>query len=760
VRDLSSAPTALKRRLLQQEALVQLSQLALEVGDPVKVMEVAASRVAEIQGAEIVSINELVGGDHMVARVIWGPLPDLVGVVVPLHERTPAGLAVGSGQPVVVIDLNRDPRFDAEAYPRRLQLVSGVNVLIPSPGGVFGVVGLWTRRRSSFHADDLGFVQAVANLIGGAVGRAEIEARLARLVQEQERRLRHELGISQCARALLGDYHPAAVQTSLRALMEMTGAAWGQIDWRHAVEHSDGIVRLRDGIRDQALDGYWNAMTWQQPPSLHDRLAQGITVTVRTPDLAPGERAVMEAAPLAIGSMVAVPIMVEGAWCGTMQLGVAEEHHRWDQDQVAGLEMAASLLASWRQRRDYETRLESALSSRSRSLRLEKAVASASQVLTRASRPEDVEGALAALLKGTDASSVFLERNVEDPVKGLCSQVEAVVRREGAGYDPRYWDMMPWDRMPTSRAALSAGEVMVVATANLQGEEALTYAASPVKSEIDVPIMIDGKWVGLIGLADERVERDWDDELEMLRTAADLIASFWRRLQASERLEELMRSKDEFIASISHELRTPLTAVVGLAEALAEPARKLTEEEASEFVQIIAEQSAEMAAIVQDLLVVARSEIGPVAIRPVDVNLRSEVEASMRGLRPERRSDLEITGQAKAKADPIRVRQIVRNLLSNAGRYGGPRIRVELAERDGRAVLTVMDDGPGIPAEDRERIFRPYERAHHRHGQPASVGLGLTVSRQLAELMEGSLSYWYRDGWSGFTLELPGGPIL
>ena len=122
----------------------------------------------------------------------------------------------------------------------------------------------------------------------------------------------------------------------------------------------------------------------------------------------------------------------------------------------------------------------------------------------------------------------------------------------------------------------------------------------------------------------------------------------------------------------------------------------------------------------------------------------------------DRRGDLQITGVAAANADPVRVRQIIRNLLANASRYGGPQIKVHIEEGDGHSELVISDDGPGIPLEDQERIFQPYERAHKRHGQPASVGLGLTVSRQLARLMGGDLYYKHGDGWSTFTLELPG----
>jgi signal transduction histidine kinase len=100
------------------------------------------------------------------------------------------------------------------------------------------------------------------------------------------------------------------------------------------------------------------------------------------------------------------------------------------------------------------------------------------------------------------------------------------------------------------------------------------------------------------------------------------------------------------------------------------------------------------------------------------------------------------------------VKQIVRNLVVNAERYGGPGRRMVVEGSGASAVLEVRDDGPPIPHEEHERIFEPYERGEDRPGVTAAVGLGLAVSRRLAILMEGDLSYGH-DGESVFRLSLP-----
>ncbi|MGH8959296.1 MAG: GAF domain-containing protein [Acidimicrobiia bacterium] len=751
----SSVELALKRRLVEQESLVALSQVALEGGDVYALMQVAAERLAVIESVEFVSVLEWMGDESFVIRGMTGD-PGLVGTEIgDLHQGTTAGQAVASGKTVLVENLSADPQFAGANQLRERGMVSGMTVPIPARQGTWGVLGVWTSQERRFNDDDSHFVEAVAALIGWVVARGEVESRLAEAVRDKDRRLRTESALAWCAQSLLGDFDTEAIETSLRALMQATNSSFGFIDWFGA-SGSLPSIRLGRSGGSQELNRHWEKVSWDNLPTLRDQLRAGETVVFRVSDLPVGEATPFLTAPEMVATEIDVPILVKSRWIGTLGLGDRDDRRQWDSDEVKAIELGASLLAAWWERRDYAHQLEEAIEFRNRRIKLEQSIASAAQFLSRSANPEDLETALSFLLDGTDASAVFVERNVEHPELGLCSKVIAVAKREGASsYEPSYWDMMPWERMPVSYAALSKGKEVVVTPEGLVGPEALTYAASEVKSEIDVPIMIEGSWVGLIGLADERSFRDWSEETQMLHTAADMIAAFWARLDSASRLEELVRSKDDFIASISHELRTPLTAVVGLAETISNPDESLGPAETAELIGIIAEQSSEMAAIVQDLLVVARSNTGQVTIRAETLDLHDQTLQAKRGVRFERNRHIELEGSATAYADAVRVRQIIRNLLVNAGRYGGPRIRVRLEGANNFSLIHVGDDGPGIPMEDRERVFQPYERAHQRFGQPASVGLGLTVSRQLAQLMGGWLTYRFEDNWSTFTLGLP-----
>ena len=228
------------------------------------------------------------------------------------------------------------------------------------------------------------------------------------------------------------------------------------------------------------------------------------------------------------------------------------------------------------------------------------------------------------------------------------------------------------------------------------------------------------------------------------------------RKRAEEALEEIIRSKNEFVASVSHELRTPLTVVHGLAAELRDLWPSFSPREASELVGLVADQSAEVTHLVEDLLVSARSEAGTLSVEPAKVAVRHEIDTVLESLgRPFDGNLTWIDDGTDVVADPTRLRQIVRNLVTNALRYGGSHVTISISSEGGMASILVKDDGEGIPDEDRERIFEPYARAHDGKGRPASVGLGLTVSRDLARLMGGNLVYRFADGASVFELTLP-----
>lgn len=224
--------------------------------------------------------------------------------------------------------------------------------------------------------------------------------------------------------------------------------------------------------------------------------------------------------------------------------------------------------------------------------------------------------------------------------------------------------------------------------------------------------------------------------------------------ETQSKLEELLATKNQFLAAVSHELRTPLTAVIGLAELLRDPESDLSSDQRASLIDTIVESGFDVSNMVEDLLTAARQEAGQLSVVAVPVNMMAQTKQAIEVLDSE--AGVAISGQgATAVADPGRVRQILRNLLTNALKYGGDHVMVRLDTNGDFARAIVIDDGPGVPPESSELIFRSYERAHAKELHPGSVGIGLSISRELARQMGGDLQYRRSHGRTHFELTLP-----
>jgi PAS domain S-box-containing protein len=225
---------------------------------------------------------------------------------------------------------------------------------------------------------------------------------------------------------------------------------------------------------------------------------------------------------------------------------------------------------------------------------------------------------------------------------------------------------------------------------------------------------------------------------------------------AIARLEREIRSKTELVAAVSHELRTPLTAVLGFIELLVED-RHQPSEERGEYLRLASEQANELAFLIEDLLTSAHLEHDELVVSPGTVDLWDTVAAAIAALGS--RTDLEITSSVEpglfACCDPRRVRQILRNLLSNAISHGAPPVRLSGSTRAGTVEITVTDHGPGIRSDAAERVFDAFFRGHDAKTTPNSIGIGLAVSRRLARVMDGDLTYQRQGDVTRFVLTLP-----
>lgn len=225
-----------------------------------------------------------------------------------------------------------------------------------------------------------------------------------------------------------------------------------------------------------------------------------------------------------------------------------------------------------------------------------------------------------------------------------------------------------------------------------------------------------------------------------------------------DELEALIRSKSELIGAVSHELRTPLTAVVGFLDVVID-AMGDTDPEHVGLLQTAIEQAHEITGIVDDLLTAARIDNRELRIHPDDVDVAGTVDAAITSLGLVGRgavASVDVVGDLVAYADAGRVRQILRNLIGNAVRHGSAPIRVEASiGDDGDVHVLVADEGAEMAPEVATRIFDAFFSGATTSSQPSSIGLGLSVSRRLARLMGGELSYRRVGSETQFVLSLP-----
>ena len=236
------------------------------------------------------------------------------------------------------------------------------------------------------------------------------------------------------------------------------------------------------------------------------------------------------------------------------------------------------------------------------------------------------------------------------------------------------------------------------------------------------------------------------------------------RAQATKRrvatLERLVAEKDEFIASVGHRLKTPLTSIIGFVDMLRDPNGAFDQRERDEFLATIAHESQLIGGTVEDLEVAARNQNGGLVVVSERVDLLAETQKALQTL-SEARADMEIIGPAlpAVRGDSARVRQILRNLLTNAERHGTGEIRVETGIELGEGCIRVSSSGPPISEVDEARIFAFCERGYDTPGLVAELGIGLAVSCELARRMGGDVTYLRKDGLNVFQLSLPCDPL-
>jgi signal transduction histidine kinase len=247
--------------------------------------------------------------------------------------------------------------------------------------------------------------------------------------------------------------------------------------------------------------------------------------------------------------------------------------------------------------------------------------------------------------------------------------------------------------------------------------------------------------------------------IELRRAAAERAALLSTERERVMRLGELAVLKADFTAMVAHELTSPISAIRGWADALS--TGELDSEDQARALSVIRTESAVLNNLVVDVQAAARDEREDFAVQPQPTSLDAllaEAEAFARVLPGDHPVTLEAPMGLRVWADPVRIGQVLRNLLSNAAKYSSPGVPITLrvTQQAERVSIEVIDRGAGIDPDELSRIFEKFGRGRDRMGhQVAGVGLGLYISRRIAQMHGSKLTVSsVPEGGSAFCFEL------
>ena len=658
----------------------------------------------------------------------------------------------------------------AEYPDEPIAKLGGARTIVVVPmfkeGALIGAINIFRQEVRSFTDKQIALVTNFA-------AQAVIAIENTRLLNELREALERQTATSEVLQVISSS--PGELEPVFKAMLEnatrLCEAKFGTINFydgdqfrivaEYNVPPAFTATRLRQGpFRPHPTSGHANVVRTKQVVHIEDLAA--------TPPYREGDPAVTAMADLGgARTIVVVPMLKENDLLGTMTV-FRQEVRPFTNKQI-------ELVSNFAKQAVIAIENTRLLNELRESLQQQTATADVLKVISRSTF--DLKTVLQTLVESAarlcDADQATITRQKDG----------VFYRAEAYGFPPEFIEMVRNVPVKPERGSMNGRTLLegkVVHVPDVLADPDYTFVEAQrlgrYRTLLGVPMLREGRPIGVLTLTRLQVQPFTDKQIELVSTFADQAAIAIENVRMFDEIQDKSRqlqmaseNKSQFVSSMSHELRTPLNAIIGLTEMMVTNVAQFDTQKALEPLQRVNRAGTHLLGLINQVLDLSKIEAGKLELNPQTVQIAflvDEVVGTARQLAQQNKNRLAVEVQENLGAitvDPMRLRQILLNLLSNACKFtkeGEVKLRASRVRNGPHWVeLSVSDTGIGMTAEQQARLFEEFSQADATTAQRfGGTGLGLAITRKLARLMDGDVIVTSEMGkGSVFTVRLPGG---